>query len=142
MGGEAWWVRRHLGTLGVAAPLHHLCPREEKQGGIVRSLFSVKSLNEGLQLFKIWFLFIYFWLHWVFVALCRLSLVASGSYSSFQCLGFLLRWLLLLLSVGPRVLGLQLLRLSGSVVVVHGLISYSTACGIFPDQGSNLCPLP
>ena len=77
MGGEAWWVRRHLGTLGVAAPLHHLCPREEKQGGIVRSLFSVKSLNEGLQLFKIWFLFIYFWLHWVFVALHKISPVAA-----------------------------------------------------------------
>ena len=27
-----------------------------------------------------------------------------------------------------------------SVVVVHGL-SCSTACGIFPDQGSNPCPL-
>ena len=29
---------------------------------------------------------------------------------------------------------------AGSVVVAHGL-SCSTACGIFPDQGSNLCPL-
>ena len=29
---------------------------------------------------------------------------------------------------------------AGSVVVVHG-ISCSTACGIFPDQGLNLCPL-
>ena len=29
----------------------------------------------------------------------------------------------------------------GSVVVVHGL-SCSAACGIFPDQGLNLCPLP
>ena len=29
---------------------------------------------------------------------------------------------------------------TGSVVVVHGL-SCSTAGGIFPDQGSNLCPL-
>ena len=28
----------------------------------------------------------------------------------------------------------------GSVVVAHGL-SCSAACGIFPDQGSNLCPL-
>ena len=28
----------------------------------------------------------------------------------------------------------------GSVVVVHGL-SRSMACGIFPDQGSNPCPL-
>ena len=28
----------------------------------------------------------------------------------------------------------------GSVVVAHGL-SCSAACGIFPDQGSNPCPL-
>ena len=29
--------------------------------------------------------FIYFWQHWVFIAVCRLSVVvASGSYSSFN----------------------------------------------------------
>ena len=28
----------------------------------------------------------------------------------------------------------------GSVVVAHGL-SCSVACGVFPEQGSNLCPL-
>ena len=40
-------------------------------------------------------LFIYFWLHWVFVAECGLSLVvASGGYSSLRCVGFSLRWLL------------------------------------------------
>ena len=32
------------------------------------------------------------------------------------------------------------LQSAGSVVVVHGL-SCSTTCGIFPDQGSNPCPL-
>ena len=32
------------------------------------------------------------------------------------------------------------LQSTGSVVVAHGL-SCSVACGIFPDQGSNLCPL-
>ncbi|KAJ8782455.1 hypothetical protein J1605_010163 [Eschrichtius robustus] len=31
-------------------------------------------------------------------------------------------------------------RHAGSVVVAHGP-SCSAACGIFPDQGSNLCPL-
>ena len=31
-------------------------------------------------------------------------------------------------------------RRAGSVVVAHGL-SCSTACGIFPDQGLNPCPL-
>ena len=41
------------------------------------------------------YLFIYFWLRWVFVVARGLSLVAvSGGYSSLQCTGFLLRWLL------------------------------------------------
>ena len=48
-------------------------------------------------------LFIYFWLHWVFVAACRLSLVAdSGGYSSLWCMCFSLQWLLLLWSTGCR----------------------------------------
>ena len=34
----------------------------------------------------------------------------------------------------------QALGVQASVVVAHGL-SCSVACGIFPDQGSNLCPL-
>ena len=49
------------------------------------------------------YLLIYFWLCWVFVAAHRLSLVAaSGGYSSSQCVGFSLRWLLLLRSTGSR----------------------------------------
>ena len=47
-----------------------------------------------------------------------------------QCTGFSLRRLLLLRSVGSRA--------PVSVLVVHGL-SYSTACGIFLDQGLNPC---
>ena len=53
---------------------------------------------------------------------------------------------------GLQVHGLQQLWHVGSVVVAHGLqstgsvvvargLSCSAACGIFPDQGSNLCPL-
>ena len=43
------------------------------------------------------------WLHWVFVAVSRLSLVAvSGGYSLLQCAGFSLRWLLLSWSMGSR----------------------------------------
>ena len=34
----------------------------------------------------------------------------------------------------------QALEYLGSVVVAHGL-SCSRACGIFPDEGSNPCPL-
>ena len=48
-------------------------------------------------------LFVCLWLHWVFIAAHRLSLVAvSGGYSSLQCTGFSLRWLLLLRSKGSR----------------------------------------
>ena len=49
------------------------------------------------------YLFIYLWLHWVFVALRWLSLVvASEGYSSLQCAGFSLWWLLLWQSTGSR----------------------------------------
>ena len=54
------------------------------------------------------FKFIYFWLCWVSVAARRLSLVeASGVYSSLQCTGFSLRWLLLLQSMGSRRAGFR-----------------------------------
>ena len=47
--------------------------------------------------------FIHLWLRWVFVAVCRLSLVvASRGYSSLRCTGFSLRWLPLLWSTGSR----------------------------------------
>ena len=44
---------------------------------------------------NLFILLIYFWLHWVFIAVRGLSLVvASGGYSLLQCAGFSLRWLL------------------------------------------------
>ena len=53
--------------------------------------------------FKKIHLFIYFWLHWVFVAARGLSSVAaSRSYSSLRCTGSSLQWLLLLRSMGSR----------------------------------------
>ena len=52
------------------------------------------------------YLFIYFWLHWVFLAARGLSaVVASRGYSLLQCAGFSLRWLLLLRSTGSRYTG-------------------------------------
>ena len=48
------------------------------------------------------------------------------------CVGFSLQWLLFFWSTGCRHMG--------SVVAAHRLCC-STACGIFPDQGSNPCPL-
>ena len=99
------------------------------------------------------YLCIYFWLRWVFIAARRLSLVAaSRGYSSLRYAGFSLQWLLLLLSTGSRRTGFNScgawasvavargLYSAGSVVVAHGL-SCSAACGIFPSQGLNLCPL-
>ena len=78
-------------------------------------------------------LFIYFQLCWVFVSVRGLSLVAaSGGQSSSRCAGLSLSWPLLLRSTGSR--------RAGSVAVAHGL-TCSAACGIFPDQGSNPCPL-
>ena len=48
-------------------------------------------------------LFIYFWLHWVFIASPGLSLVVvSRGYSPLRCAGFSLWWLLLLQSMGSR----------------------------------------
>ena len=62
-----------------------------------------------------------------------LSLVAaSGGHSSSRCAGLSPSRPLSLRSTGS-------IR-AGSVVVAHGP-SCSVACGIFPDQGSNLCPL-
>ena len=84
-------------------------------------------------IFLNFYLFIYLWLCWVFVSVRGLSLVAaSGGHPSSQCAGLSLSWPLLLRSTCSR--------RAGSVVVAHGP-SCSAACGIFPDQGSNLCPL-
>ena len=80
-----------------------------------------------------YYLFIYLWLCWVFVSVRGLSPVAaSGGHSSLRCVGLSLSQPLLLRSTGSR--------RAGSVVVAHGPIC-SAACGIFPDQGSNPCPL-
>ena len=51
----------------------------------------------------VFILFISFWLRWVFLAACVLSLVAaSRGYSSLWCAGFSLWWLFLLRSSGSR----------------------------------------
>ena len=56
----------------------------------------------------------------------------GDGHSSLRCAGLSLSRPLLLWSTGSR--------RAGSVVVAHGP-SCSEACGIFPDQGSNPCPL-
>ena len=65
-----------------------------------------------------------------------LSLVAVfGGYSPVAVLRFLV-----LQGTGCRARGLQLLWHTGTVLLAHGL-SHPVTCGIFPDQGSNPCPL-
>ena len=84
------------------------------------------------------FIYLYFWLCWAFASVRGLSLVAaSGGHSSSRCAGLSLSRPLLLRSTGSRRTGS---RHAGSVVVAHGP-TCSVACGIFPDQGSNPCPL-
>ena len=86
-----------------------------------------------LLFFNFIYLFIYLWLCWVFVSVRGLSLVvASGGHSSSQYAGLSPSRPLLLQSTGSRC--------AGSAIVAHGP-SCSAACGIFPDQGSNPCPL-
>ena len=101
----------------------------------------------------IFFFLIHFWLCWVFVAgWAFLQLERAGAMFWLWCTGFSLQWPLLLQStiskahslqqqrhVGSIVAGLRLQSI-GSVVVVHRLV-FSMACGIFLDQGSNLCLL-
>ena len=64
---------------------------------------------------------------------CVASSVFAGSrgYSLLCCSGFSLWWLLLLWNTGSRC--------EGSVVAMPGLSC--PTCGIFPDQGLNLCLL-
>ena len=72
---------------------------------IVSIALSSSSLTFFFNI-NLFILFIYFWLHWVFIAARGLSLVvASGSYSLLQCMGFSFRWLLLLQSTGSRHVG-------------------------------------
>ena len=98
-----------------------------------RVLVWAAGVNSFFLFNKFIYLFIYFWLCWVFVSVRGLSLVAaSGGHSSSRCTGLSLSRPLLLRSTGSR--------RAGSVVVAHGS-SCSAACGIFPDQRSNPCPL-
>ena len=91
-------------------------------------LIGLFFIAEFLVFFKTLGLFIYLWLCWVFVSVRGLSLVvASGGHSSSRSTGLSLSRPLLL-------------RSTGSVIVAHGP-SCSAACGIFPDQGLNPCPL-
>ena len=70
---------------------------------IIKSIYMKITQNIYIFFYKFILFYFYFWLCWVFVAARGLSLVAASvGYSSLQCVGFSLRWLLLLRSTGSR----------------------------------------
>ena len=90
----------------------------------------------------------YFFFLFYFIYLFIYSFIYGCVGSSFLCEGFLqlrragatLHWCAGLSLSRPLLLRSTGSRRAGSVVVAHGP-SCSTACGIFPDQSSNPCPL-
>ena len=88
--------------------------------------------------------FLYFWLHWVFIAACGPSLVVAVG-STLQLQGEVLgQWLLFLLSTGSRHVGFSS---CSTRALEHRFSSCAWAfcccvvCGIFPDQEWNRCLL-
>ena len=109
-----WSQDRTLTSIFKGSHQEHVPPRWPRQAREGEgSTWAFKCLSPEMIHITSFFLtgfffliFIYFWLHWVFVAVCRLSLVVvSGGYSSLWCTGFSLRWLLLLPSTGSRSMG-------------------------------------
>ena len=111
----SWGLEHRLSGCGARAQLLHGTwdlPRPGIEpvspalaGGFLTTAPPEKSPSHFL-FFNLFILFIYFWLHCVFVAAHRLSLVSvSGGYSLLWCAGFSLRWFLLLRSTGSRHVG-------------------------------------
>ena len=101
----------------------------------LRSFISINGLiiKRSKHFFKLFiYLFIYGCVGSSFLRQGFLQLRQVGGHSSSRCADLSLLQPLLLRSTGSR--------WAGSVVVAHGP-SCSTAYGIFPDQGSNPCPL-
>ena len=114
-------------VLGVQSPIPATPPS-------VICVLIIQNCIPGVNLYSIATLFIYLFLAVLGLRFVRgLSLVtASGGHSSSRCAGLSLSRPLPLRGTGSR--------RAGSVAVAHGP-SCSVACGIFPDQGSNPCPL-
>ena len=108
-------------------------------------LFPNKKLFKFVSFYILEFiyLFIIFWLHWVFITAWAFSgcgewgLPSSYGAQAPHCGGFSCcqAW-----ALGAWASGDVMCRLYSSVVVAHRP-SYPMACRIFPDQGSNPCPL-
>ena len=114
---------------GIESTLHQKCDIALSRG------LSLQDSSPSISNACFWF--IYFsgiWLCRVFVAFCSgfLWVAVSGGYSSLRCVVFSLQWPLLWQSTGSRRVG--------SAVAAH-VLSHTSACGVFWDQGLNPCPL-
>ena len=98
---------------------------------LVRNLF--------IYLFILFLTVLVFTAVWAFLQLQR-----AGATLQLRCSGFSVQKLLLLRSTGSRAHKLSSsaprLQSTGSIVVAQEFSCFA-ACGTFPDQGSNLCPL-
>ena len=92
-------------------------------GHISLYLWISKKINDVENLFYVFmYVCIYLWLCWVFAASCRLSLVAARrGYSLLWCVGFSLRWLLLLQSTGSRRAGFS--SCGTGTWLLHGMLN-------------------
>ena len=96
--------------------------------------FFILSNTVDLALILDAFFKIYLFIFYLFMAVLGLRFCARA----FSSCG---KWGPLFITVrGPLLLRSTGSRRAGSVIVAHGR-SCSAACGIFPDQGSNPCPL-
>ena len=99
-----WWVEVRD---AVKRPImYNTAPyNKESSSPKMSTVLCLKQHNADTFLYMSWLCLVVcsFWLHWVLIAAGGLSLVAaSRGYSSLQCAGFSLRWLLLLQSMGSR----------------------------------------
>ena len=136
-----------LNTNGYGSDLFSKTHKNLKQLAQVRGIVGSNYLcylheDYLLCVCYLWSFFFFFWLWWVFIAQGLSLVAASRGYSSFQCPGFSLQWLLLLQSIGPRACGLSS---SGSQVLEHRLSSCGTRvqllCGIWNLLSSGIEPL-
>ena len=124
----------------------------------VRTANSNSSFNSGewvptVCVFLKICLYVYYWQGWVFLATqafssCGEGILSSCGASASHCSGLSCcrAWALgvqisVVAACGLKVAAACGLRSTGSVAVAHRP-SFSVACGIFLDQGLNLCLLP
>ena len=140
----SWALEHRLSSCGARAKL--LCRSFQ-----TRDRPPVPCIGRRIFFF---FEFIYLFLAALGLHCCVWAFSSCGEWGLLVAAvrGLLLAVASLVAELGLQAHGLQQLWLTGSVVVARGLqsagsvvvahrLSCSTACGIFPDQGLNPCPL-